>query len=1242
MLTKNVTHVQNQYQSVPPLILSSSTRPITAGAMASTMKRPPIWNTGLIQPERTRLQKLHGLPPSSPRTPTMGERGFRAAERLARIERWASISLIAVAGQCFWPFNDYQKYINYAFGAWFVWSLLPRLGGKAGRVRDNVRKWWAEHGEEIFETWERVWQSLMRVPGGVGWALRFWPTIFFAVRAGVRARAREGDLPPASHRLTAQPRPTIFTLRTATAHPAIDGPGLPQPRRRSQSRSSKQNPFVPRRGGEATEAMVLNVVFQGVDALSKERNIKRASGSTTLAPYQRVSSAQLRVEIASAPRREIGPEVPVAAIQLMSSPDFVVSEGSTDSLTTAPGPESRMLDARGLMGGEETGPNSATFRSERKGMSTPEMTGNVEALPTPATTGDEPAMEVPEPAPETVSMPTAASSTPGETRSTSYPPRAAPVTAPDASQAMLSSLNLKAVGLRTDCIGLWTTYHRLRKCNWPIMIDVASHRLLLQAAALEHSFKANFDVEPRLSRASYVMQLEALQRILDDALGLLQLFRQTLDSDNPSCPTLRSVRNCIAGILKSIDAMQGVRYKGTDSGVSDLRRQKLRLLIPDLAVEDKETARAAEELRAKEKEARDKAARERADRKKAKETAEKAEKDRIAAMSPMDSTEDKADVPPGPGSTISLPPGVKLRDLVEKYPIQNSWTPHPQPAQPVSLKGLEKHIKTLQTRLSQGFLPTHTSGQAFLCGLRAIIISLESMGKLQSGQVDPRTILRSMFVDPDGDGMNENDLPHGRKGRPTAVYQAYLDEQEQTAGFGFGFNDEWLEDVTSLQNFSAEQLFNVLQLLHRFGLEPTGEVFSLGIVTAARRNSPATVLVTHKEGVPENPDNVVWVFNDGRELASQDGKGIGHWSGFAKDTTDRMDWMEEVRSWGLKTSVRVEPTKGVPENPQATGRTQQGQGGHRDEPQRSAQGEAQKLKDLETYFMTQKPLYHTYEAEPTKYLREIRAMMVEIENDFVSKVHDVQILGEGECRDNLIKSQAELITWATLLIADLRTFLPDQSESPDNQQRRKNNASKQEQAGRRSQSARGQDDSQRGRVANQERPDIYSRARSDDGANPRVESAGRKDRGRRDRARDQEGNQREKPLPGPEYATGPNSGPLGGGMPGRGSSRGNQRRGGRAEENSDAETQPRKQNRKREGLEGTDRGGSRNNNTTRGRNGNGDQSSMKSDHGTDRGGVAGDSSVRNGGQHNRKGNSGNQNLRTEIPPERHPDRDHDI
>lgn len=584
---------------------------------------------------------------------------------------------------------------------------------------------------------------------------------------------------------------------------------------------------------------------------------------------------------------------------------------------------------------------------------------------------------------------------------------------PRASQPLLRNSASKVSSLRADCIGLWTRYHALLQANQSIDLQLQSQKLLQQVAALAETFERIFDVQPRMSIPSYQSNLEAMEMDLDDITGLLQLFRQTLDAENPACPVLRKARACVHGIVKGVAEVQDKRYGGLDDSVSDARRQRLRRIIPEFAIEDERTARRAEEKRDKEKETREKAAKEKAEKEKA---AEQAEIDRVNAMLPIDVE----------------PTGPSLRRPSEQSNKNRKAAKIPGLSQSLGIRGPPEMKAALRTRIEQGFLPAPTSPESFLCGIRALIISLESMGKLRIGSLEPSDLLTKMFIDPQIDPhFDIESFPEGEKGQPTEEYEVFLAEKAaQWEVHDSSIAEEAYINALSKHNFDSTQLSYMLELLHRFGLMPNGGDLVLGIVTAGLPGGQATVQI-HNRTDHVIHDSVVWVYNDNHTAASG-GRGLGHWSGFSKNASGREYWLEVVEKWGLNLAEESpqdpdqennvimagasDTTNG--NNAASQGKTpRQGTGGHQDGARNLAH-----LQELVELYEKYIQAFDEYQTEAVIDSQSIDRMIDVVENEFIPKVQAIRNIGTREERHHIIQTKRRLEDQSAVLVYEIQSL----------------------------------------------------------------------------------------------------------------------------------------------------------------------------------------------------------------------------
>lgn len=629
-------------------------------------------------------------------------------------------------------------------------------------------------------------------------------------------------------------------------------------KRRRRGYSTKRNWFIPKQGGEAARPVYLSGAGDSTQT-TRETPVPRTNTGITSVRDDQPGPGDFRRDSHSAGER-------TSTTPQSYQPDEPAHNGST-----IPEPATN---------------KEPTTKPETTPPRTGETATEAEPAPTEATSTVPPS-ETTAPAPR---RPRAIPK-PVHTNLPDSPPTLPTVPMPKsqgkkayqhASQPLLRSLAWHISGILVDCIDLWTTCDELGSAKKPIDIQLFLQKLSQKIVALRNLFQETFDVDPELLLSSYQYRLEAMEPELDNILGLLQLLRQALDAENPAVPDLGTICKMVSGIIKGVTERLGRKWRGSDSIVSEERRIRLRKLISAFIIEDEETARVAAEQRVKEKETREKAAK------------EEAEKD--AAATPMEVC----------------------------TPVEDAATKKPGPAKPkrarydgphLPLKGPTEFKDALRVRLSQGFLPTETSAEDFLCGLRALIISLVSMKKLQPHSVTPEAILAKLFENPEV--IPKYDLianPEGQRGHPTEEYHDFLRETlEQWQNADAATANEAYNAALCKQNFDSTQLWYMLQLLPQFGFILGDEELSLGIVTAGNPDveppEPPTIQIHCKTKI--DPEKVVWIYNDNITVITN-GKGLGHWSGFAHNIEDCRHWAPIVETWGVDT---MEEGKANKDNP---------------------------------------------------------------------------------------------------------------------------------------------------------------------------------------------------------------------------------------------------------------------------------------------------------------------------------------
>ncbi|KAK4898244.1 hypothetical protein LTR27_004251 [Elasticomyces elasticus] len=227
-------------------------------------------------------------------------------------------------------------------------------------------------------------------------------------------------------------------------------------------------------------------------------------------------------------------------------------------------------------------------------------------------------------------------------------------------------------------------------------------------------------------------------------------------------------------------------------------------------------------------------------------------------------------------------------------------------------------FRSLEHAIALNLLPAHTSNTGYLCGPRAVEVSLHALRRIAHDRVvraaydDGETydfrleritvddMMESMFSDYDSDAANDPSNPPdvNVQGTPTEAFRDFL--QQRLQDFGLmphheQYQEEW-DELTASNNLGITQLQIMLDFLQHTGV--LDEEYALGVVTAGNVRTPAGVQIVGRmhEDVP-----VIWLYNDNAAQLSRghaygpDLEALSHWTGFEQNG----DRPELVEQWGL-------------------------------------------------------------------------------------------------------------------------------------------------------------------------------------------------------------------------------------------------------------------------------------------------------------------------------------------------------
>ncbi|KAK0276976.1 hypothetical protein LTS16_016530 [Friedmanniomyces endolithicus] len=188
-------------------------------------------------------------------------------------------------------------------------------------------------------------------------------------------------------------------------------------------------------------------------------------------------------------------------------------------------------------------------------------------------------------------------------------------------------------------------------------------------------------------------------------------------------------------------------------------------------------------------------------------------------------------------------------------------------------------IETVQ----RGLVPSTTVSTGLLCGIYALVGSLNAAFPHQGTPLRVERVMRTMFLN--------YDLPD-QAPRLTPEYEAFLrlhmeNNVHLTAGED-GYEEIW-EALTAPNNFGADQLAVLLRFLHLQGM--VDREFDVGVLAA--ENGHRGVLATaHIGGNGGAGAPLIWLYNDNAMRLV--GATYNHWSMFAETADPSNSWLRFV------------------------------------------------------------------------------------------------------------------------------------------------------------------------------------------------------------------------------------------------------------------------------------------------------------------------------------------------------------
>lgn len=173
--------------------------------------------------------------------------------------------------------------------------------------------------------------------------------------------------------------------------------------------------------------------------------------------------------------------------------------------------------------------------------------------------------------------------------------------------------------------------------------------------------------------------------------------------------------------------------------------------------------------------------------------------------------------------------------------------------------GQEKAVADLRKSVSNGLLPSLTSGAGQLCGIRALVASLKARGAVEK-RLTAEMVYDKLYQLPSDHKTQKREI--FRDPVPTAAWANFM--WAKTADFRESFGPKpngWPGEWNSLmhpRNFTVDTLNSMLKFMHiQKGWLKTE--YALGVVTGATIDVPAAVQV-HGHVDPKVP--IVWIYND--------------------------------------------------------------------------------------------------------------------------------------------------------------------------------------------------------------------------------------------------------------------------------------------------------------------------------------------------------------------------------------------
>ena len=181
---------------------------------------------------------------------------------------------------------------------------------------------------------------------------------------------------------------------------------------------------------------------------------------------------------------------------------------------------------------------------------------------------------------------------------------------------------------------------------------------------------------------------------------------------------------------------------------------------------------------------------------------------------------------------------ILLDDLAESLTLSSDGPkPRARTTHNRGIYGTVEALNSLSDTLMQNWFPTRTSAAGFLCGPRALAISLEARrfqwrwdhreAKQQLPMLNADDLMELLFDDYEPDEF----VPPGTLGTPTQLYAAYIQSmighlhEEDPAAYQDLLNDTYL----AMNDLNIQQLEAILELLWDGGM--IEEHYGLGVVT---------------------------------------------------------------------------------------------------------------------------------------------------------------------------------------------------------------------------------------------------------------------------------------------------------------------------------------------------------------------------------------------------------------------------